>query len=112
MSFLIDGRNRLEACRRAGVQLRFDVLSECDPLDIIIQQKVTHRHMTKGQVAMAVVKMRLLESNTVEDESALARKVKVNRTTGERNQLLVHLPGPPNAPMQTYRCSTNQARRP
>ena len=51
---IIDGRNRLEACRRAGVEPIFEELAGGDPVDFILSLNVRRRHLTKGQRAMAV----------------------------------------------------------
>ena len=54
---LVDGRNRREACRRAGVRPGFeDVhdLNGTDPVGYIISANIHRRHMNKGQQAMAV----------------------------------------------------------
>jgi ParB-like chromosome segregation protein Spo0J len=52
---LIDGRNRLEACSRAGVEPKFETLNGTDPVAYILAQNVKRRHLSKGQQAMAVV---------------------------------------------------------
>src|SRR5271166_1034316 len=49
---LIDGRNRLEACKRASIQPRFEVLNGTDPVAYILAQNVKRRHLSKGQQAM------------------------------------------------------------
>lgn len=51
---LIDGRNRLEACKLAEVEPTFVELNGADPVAYIISTNVQRRHMTKGQRAMAV----------------------------------------------------------
>jgi len=52
---LIDGRNRLEACRRAGIEPMFATLpEESDPVAYIISANVHRRMLTKGAQAMAV----------------------------------------------------------
>ena len=51
---IIDGRNRMEACRRAGVEPIFEELDGGDPVDFILSLNVRRRHLTKGQRAMAV----------------------------------------------------------
>lgn len=49
---LLDGRNRLEACTRAGVHP--DVVTyEGDPVAFVLGANVTRRHMTTGARAMA-----------------------------------------------------------
>ncbi len=59
---LIDGRNRLAACRLAGVAPRFTALNGHDPIAYIISANVRHRHLTKSQQAMAMVMVKFLES--------------------------------------------------
>jgi hypothetical protein len=51
---LIDGRNRLEACKRAGVIPKFETLNGTDPVAYILAQNVNRRQLNKGQQAMAV----------------------------------------------------------
>jgi hypothetical protein len=51
---LIDGRNRREACRRAGVVPTTIELNGADPLAYIISTNIKRRHLNKGQQAMAV----------------------------------------------------------
>ena len=51
---IVDGRNRLEACRRAGVEPIFEELVIGDPVDFVLSLNVRRRHLTKGQRAMAV----------------------------------------------------------
>lgn len=54
---LIDGRNRREACQRAGVTPRVEELNGTDPVAYILATNVNRRHLTKGQRAMAVAKL-------------------------------------------------------
>jgi hypothetical protein len=51
---LIDGRNRREACRIAGVEPRTEELNGQDPVAFILSSNIARRHMTKGQRGMAV----------------------------------------------------------
>src|SRR6266550_1779942 len=51
---LIDGRNRLAACKIAGVKPEFSKLNGHDPSAFILSSNIARRHMTKGQQAMAV----------------------------------------------------------
>ncbi|MCX5123696.1 MULTISPECIES: ParB N-terminal domain-containing protein [unclassified Streptomyces] len=48
---LIDGRNRLAACKIAGVEPRFTT-DDSDPLRLIVSYNVIRRHVSKGQQAM------------------------------------------------------------
>jgi hypothetical protein len=54
---LIDGRNRREACRIAGVQPETQELNGEDIEAYIISSNINRRHMSKGQQAMAVAIM-------------------------------------------------------
>ena len=56
-SVLIDGRNRREACRIAGVQPETQELNGEDIEAYIISSNINRRHMSKGQQAMAVAIM-------------------------------------------------------
>ena len=49
---LIDGRNRLSACKLAGITPRTRIL-ETDPTAYVLSANVHRRHLTKGQQAMA-----------------------------------------------------------
>jgi hypothetical protein len=60
---LIDGRNRLAACRAAGIEPTFTTLNGHDPIAYIISANVRHRHLTRSQQAMAVAMAKLLDSN-------------------------------------------------
>lgn len=51
---LIDGRNRREACRVAGVAPHVRQLVGEDPTAFVMSSNIHRRHMTKGQRAMAV----------------------------------------------------------
>jgi hypothetical protein len=50
---LVDGRNRREACRRAGVEPTYTLLDGQDATAYILSANVNRRHMTKGQRAIA-----------------------------------------------------------
>src|SRR5262245_36867601 len=54
---LVDGRNRREGCKRAGVEPRTEELNGMDPVAYILSSNIARRHMTKGQRAMAVAKL-------------------------------------------------------
>lgn len=52
---LVDGRNRLAACRLAGIEPRFEYLAEgVEPRDYIAGVNLRRRNMTAGQRAMAL----------------------------------------------------------
>ena len=51
---VIDGRNRLEACKRAKVEPRFETVDvKGDPLGFVVSANVKRRQLTSGQQAMA-----------------------------------------------------------
>jgi hypothetical protein len=51
---LVDGRNRLEACKRAKVKPKTVDLDGDDPVAFVLSANIHRRHMTKAQQAMAV----------------------------------------------------------
>ena len=54
---LIDGRNRREVCRRAGVVPDYVLLDGQDPVTYILSANINRRHMTKGQQASVVAEV-------------------------------------------------------
>lgn len=70
---IIDGRNRLLACLRAGVEPCFtDLPADADPVAFILSANVQRRHMNAGQRAMAVARARLLSKQSVRAAGAVA----------------------------------------
>lgn len=61
---LVDGRNRLAACRLAGVEPTFTPLNGHDPLAYILAANTRRRHMSKGALAMAMVEA-VVETTTL-----------------------------------------------
>ncbi len=55
---IVDGRNRLEACRRAEISPDFVVTPLEDPVALILSANVERRQLNKGQQAMARVMAR------------------------------------------------------
>lgn len=53
---LLDGRNRLEACRRAGVEPHFVFYGGEDAAGYALSVNIARRHLTKGQIAMVAAK--------------------------------------------------------
>ncbi len=49
---LLDGRNRLEACRLAGLEPRFEAYQGDDPVAYVLSCNVARRHLTPSQRAM------------------------------------------------------------
>lgn len=54
---LIDGRNRREACKRAGVEPRTEELNGQDVTAYVLSSNIARRHLTKAQQAMAMAKI-------------------------------------------------------
>jgi ParB-like nuclease domain len=72
---LIDGRNRLEACKRAGVEPEFTGLNGQDPIRLIFGENASRRHMTKGQLAMVAVKAEVSKLETSEFKRGTTRRL-------------------------------------
>ena len=49
---VLDGRNRLAACQKAGVKPRFETFKGKDPLGFVLSQNLERRHLTPCQRAM------------------------------------------------------------
>lgn len=70
---LIDGRNRLAACKLAGVEPRFELIDDGrDPVVYILATNNLRRHMSKGQRAMAVARVRLLNNRPMSEVAEAA----------------------------------------
>jgi hypothetical protein len=52
-----DGRNRLAACKLAGIEPSFEKLDGQDPVAYIFSANIGRRNLTKGQRAMLVARM-------------------------------------------------------
>jgi hypothetical protein len=75
---LIDGRNRREACRLAGVIPDYVLLGGVDPVAYILSANIHWRNLSKGQRAMAVAKI-CLETKQPVREAAKQSGLKDNR---------------------------------
>ena len=53
---VLDGRNRLAACRLAGVQPHFKPYTGDDPLRFVVSENVKRRHLTKPQLAVSAAR--------------------------------------------------------
>jgi ParB-like nuclease domain len=84
---LIDGRNRFEACRRAGIEPDCEMLNGQDPVAFIMSSNDKRRHMAAGQRAMVAAKVRL--DNNYPTLRAIAKQAGV--THGYVNQASVVL---------------------
>lgn len=85
---IVDGRNRLRACMKAGVDPAFSQLNENDDiLQIIVQENILRRHLTTSQRSMlaadlseATVGRPAKDSTTVSSATA-AKKLGVSRSS-------------------------------
>jgi ParB-like chromosome segregation protein Spo0J len=57
---VLDGRNRLEACRLAGVEPVYVPYEGCDPLTFVLAKNLKRRHLTESQRAMVAAKIATL----------------------------------------------------
>jgi hypothetical protein len=72
---LIDGRNRMEACKLAGVEPRFEKLNGHDPLAYIASANLQRRNLSKGQQAMALAKIYPYAEKGGRGKNVAARKI-------------------------------------
>jgi hypothetical protein len=75
---LIDGRNRLAACKIAQVEPRFEQLNGHDPLAYIVSANLARRNLTKGQQAMALAMMYPNPEKGGRGKNVEARKAQVS----------------------------------
>lgn len=54
---LLDGRNRVAACSRAGIPPRHEVFHGDDPVAFVMALNMDRRHLTTGQKAMLALKI-------------------------------------------------------
>lgn len=71
---LIDGRNRLAACQRGGVDPSYSLLNGHDPVAFILSVNVARRHLSKGQAAMAVAKAHFLVAKNCDGAKGVAAR--------------------------------------
>lgn len=83
---LLDGRNRLAACERAGLPATFRVFTGDDPIAFVISENVKRRHLNDGQLAFVALDFMPLLA-----EQAAARQ-------GARTDLLAKVEGDFGAP--------------
>lgn len=102
---ILDGRNRLAACRLAGVEPRFEEYSGHDPLAYVIGANLRRRHLDASQLAMVgdrVATMRQgsrtdlasIEARSEVSQSEAAAMVGVSRSAIQRAHV-VHEHGTP-----------------
>jgi N6-adenosine-specific RNA methylase IME4 len=67
---VLDGRNRLRACKLAGVAPRFEEYTGGDPVAFVISANLHRRHLDAGQRAMAIVRAQDLASKLAAEARA------------------------------------------
>ncbi len=84
---LIDGRNRLAACRMAGVEPTFTSINGADPVAYILSANVARRNLTKGQRAMAgaMIRKQSLQTHRELGDAIGVSKNDNNRTAMARS---------------------------
>lgn len=65
---VLDGRNRLAACKLAGVEPRFENYEGDDADDYALRSGITRRHLTTGARAMIAARAERLGSKSATDE--------------------------------------------
>ncbi|MFJ3649047.1 hypothetical protein [Streptomyces murinus] len=68
---LLDGRNRLAACKIAGVEPRFTTYTGNNPTALILSNNLFRRHISKGQEAMITVMACSFSGHSLRDMSKL-----------------------------------------
>ncbi|WP_317453658.1 ParB N-terminal domain-containing protein [Streptomyces sp. CBMA152] len=76
---ILDGRNRLAACERAGVEPEFTTYDGDDPDGYAVSVNITRRHLTKGQQAMVIAKSRAVLSQNTMRGIAADQKISASR---------------------------------
>lgn len=85
---LVDGRNRREACRRAGITPNYTLLTDGEDLPArILSENVYRRHMIKSQRAMVVA--RVLETNHVSQRKA-ADSLRIKQPMLAKASIVLH----------------------
>ncbi|MEV4093835.1 ParB/RepB/Spo0J family partition protein [Streptosporangium saharense] len=92
---ILDGRNRFEACARAGVEPRFTTYDGDDPDGYALSVNIARRHLTKGQQAMVAAQAGRLVGRS-QRSVAGAQKLSTGRV-GQAWTILDHAPDLVNA---------------
>lgn len=85
---VVDGRNRLKACGKAGVAPQFKQLDEdADILEIVLDRNVRRRHLTPSQLAMIAADLSTMSTGRPSKDSGgvsmevAAQKLNVSRSS-------------------------------
>jgi ParB-like chromosome segregation protein Spo0J len=88
---LLDGRNRLHACKELNIEPKFEIYSG-DPIAFVISANLRRRHLNESQRGMVAARLSTLRSGQRADQTAAtsieaARKLlNVGRATVERGR--------------------------
>lgn len=86
---IVDGRNRLAACRRAGVEPWFEFVEPVDVLAYVVSRNIARRHLTIGQRAMLAARLRPMF-----EAAAKERQTSSRAQPGQQVGALVRPPDP------------------
>jgi hypothetical protein len=89
---LVDGRNRLAACRIAEVEPTYTTLNGTDPVGYILALNVHRRHLTAGQRAVAVVMANLLDSSKQGQRDLAAHSRVSQQRVSQANVIVAYRP--------------------
>jgi ParB-like chromosome segregation protein Spo0J len=78
---VLDGRNRLLACKEAGMEPRFVTWdhSEVSPVTWVISLNLKRRHLTPGQLAAVAVEAKVLLAADAKERQSAAGAANLNR---------------------------------
>lgn len=86
---LLDGRNRLAACKLAGVQPKTRTYTGDDPVGFVWTENYHRRHLTAGQKAYAVSRRAELEAEETKRREAERKRKEIE---AQRNKTVADLP--------------------
>jgi hypothetical protein len=93
---VLDGRNRLAACRIAGVEPRFKEFAGNDPLGYVVSLNLTRRHLSESQRAMVAAKIATLPKGSNQhspigepSQAQAAKMLNVGKRSVERARKII-----------------------